>query len=235
MTATTTLVLLPGMDGTGRLFGPLLQALPPDLRIEVVSYPGHEFLSYEELESFVQDALPPQGPIVLLGESFSGPLAASLVARLGGRVSGLILCCTFVRNPRPALAVLAPLVKLVSPRLAPIRLVARLLLGSFTTPVLRALLQDALSRVSPAVLQARLRAVIAVDVFAELAAVKVPVLYLQATQDALVPSSAARLAQQACPAMKVRAIRGPHCLLQAAPAEAAAVVAAFVRGTEEKR
>ena len=228
----TTLVLLPGMDGTGILFKPFLQALPPDLPVKVVAYPGHAPLSYEELESLVQAALPAQGPIVFLGESFSGPIAASLAAKLPGRVNGLILCCTFVRNPRSVLSVFKPLANLISPDLVPIRLAAWLLLGSFATPDLRALLRTALAGVSPSVLRARLNAVVTVNASAALAEVKVPVLYMQAAQDNLVPSGAARLAMAACPSMKVIPFKGPHCLLQAVPAEAAAVVAAFVRNVE---
>jgi pimeloyl-ACP methyl ester carboxylesterase len=100
---------------------------------------------------------------------------------------------------------------------------------------LRTLLRKALAQVSPAVLRARLEAVVAVDASAALASVKVPVVYLQATQDALVPARAAQLALKACPAMRVVPIRGPHCLLQAAPAETAALVAALVREIESAR
>ncbi len=231
----TTLVLLPGMDGTGILFEPFLQALPPELPVRVMVYPGDEPLGYEEIESFVRATLPEQGPVVLLGESFSGPVATSLAAKLAGRVSGLILCCTFVQNPRPMLSMFKPLANLVSPKAVPIRLTAWLLLGSFATPQLRALLQRALARVSPSVLRARLNAVLTAKASSALAAVTVPVLYIQATQDALVPASAARLAMEACPAMKVIAIRGPHCLLQAAPAEAAALVTEFVGNIESSR
>lgn len=228
----TTLVLLPGMDGTGILFEPFLQALPSELPVRVVVYPGGEPLSYEELEFFVQAGLPAHGPIVLLGESFSGPVATSLAARLSGRVSGLILCCTFVQNPRPMLSMFKPLANLVSPKAVPVRLTAWMLFGSFATPQLRALLQRALARVTPSVLRARLNAVLTADALSALAGVTVPVLYIQATQDALVPASAARLAMQACPAMTVISIKGPHCLLQVAPAEVAALVVGFVRAVE---
>ena len=39
---TIRLVLLPGMDGTGILFEPLLEILPSDLHAKVVSYPVNE-------------------------------------------------------------------------------------------------------------------------------------------------------------------------------------------------
>ena len=43
------LVLLPGMDGTGELFGPLTRALPDDVAVTIVRFPSDELLSYEEL------------------------------------------------------------------------------------------------------------------------------------------------------------------------------------------
>lgn len=224
-----TLVLLPGMDGTGILFEPFLRELPSDQPVKVVAYPADRPMSYEELETLVRNALPPEGPVVLLGESFSGPIAVSLAAALPERVIGLVLCCTFVRNPRPSLAVLAPLLRLASPQLLPNRLAASLLFGRFKSTHLVSLLGRALSSVHPAVLQSRLRAVAAVDRFATLATVTAPVLYLQASEDALVPATAAQTARRARPAMSVASIEGPHCLLQAKPQEAAAAVCGFVR------
>jgi len=217
------------MDGTGILFRPFLQALADDLPVKVVAYPVDKAMSYEELGEFVLNALPAEGPVVLLGESFSGPIAAALATRLGGRVRGLILCCTFMSNPRPALRPLLPFIGLLPFAALPVGLAARLLLGSFVTPALKSLLAEALARVSPAVLRARLKSVATVNAMDALAAVKVPVLYLQASSDALVPASAVRQAQKACPTMKIKVIHGPHCLLQVAPAEAAAAVHAFVR------
>ena len=46
MPITPTLVLLPGMDGSGTLFEPFLRALPPDLPVKVLRYPGQDALSY---------------------------------------------------------------------------------------------------------------------------------------------------------------------------------------------
>ena len=41
-----TLVLLPGMDGTGTLFEPLLQALGQHWPVQVLHYPGDQPLGY---------------------------------------------------------------------------------------------------------------------------------------------------------------------------------------------
>ena len=100
----TTLVLLPGMDGTGALFAPLLHELSPAIRPLVVTYPPNERLGYAELAERVETQLPAADDYVLLGESFSGPVATLLAGRHPPGLRGLILACSFVRSPHPSLA-----------------------------------------------------------------------------------------------------------------------------------
>ena len=68
------LVLLPGLDGSGVMFRPLLGHVPPALRPVVVAYPPDKALGYEDLLPLVLDALPSSEPFVILGESFGGRL-----------------------------------------------------------------------------------------------------------------------------------------------------------------
>ena len=96
------LVLLPGMDGTGQLFGRFLEALGPEVRAIVIAYPPAQNLDYSQLEAFVRSKLPSDQPFVILGESFSGPIAVSIAASPPDGLRGIVLCCSFVRNPRPA-------------------------------------------------------------------------------------------------------------------------------------
>ncbi|WP_222432862.1 alpha/beta fold hydrolase [Caenimonas sedimenti] len=96
-----TLVLLPGMDGTGELFAPFIAAYGG--ATQVVRYPPTAVLNYAGLEEVARSALPRGEPFVLLGESFSGPIAISLAASRPPNLLGVILCCTFARNPRPFL------------------------------------------------------------------------------------------------------------------------------------
>lgn len=63
----TTLVLLPGMDGTGLLFGPLVDALAGKLQVEVVRYRSAAPAGYSELERVAEACLPTEGPLILLG------------------------------------------------------------------------------------------------------------------------------------------------------------------------
>lgn len=227
-----TLVLLPGMDGTGTLFEAFVATLGSEFNVKVVSYPTTEPLGYPELESIARTALPSEGPFVILGESFSGPIAVSLAASCSPQLKGLVLCCTFVRNPRPVFSVLKPFIGVLPITFAPMHVLVHLLLGRSSTAALRTSLTQALAQVSPSALRARLRAVLSVDVSAKLAEVNVPVLYLRASQDRVVPQAASKLVSQLCPSAEVVQLEAPHFLLQAVPSEAARIVAAFVREIE---
>jgi pimeloyl-ACP methyl ester carboxylesterase len=228
----TTIVLLPGMDGTGELFEPFITALGPAFKINVVRYPTSRTLNYEELEAIAREAIPLEGPFIILGESFSGPIAVSLAAAGSPRLKGLVLCCTFVRNPIPPLAFLQPIVRALPIKLAPIRALSHLVLGRFSSERLRNALVQAISQVSSQVFRARLQAVLTVDVSQKLTRVSVPVLYLRALQDRLVPQSASKLVSQLCPNVKVAPVEGPHFLLQASSEQAANVVSTFVHSVE---
>jgi pimeloyl-ACP methyl ester carboxylesterase len=103
-----SLVLLPGLDGTGLLFKPFIDALNGRAQTQVVSYPVDQTLGYTELEDLVRAALPKTGSFVVLGESFSGPIAIRIAADPPEGMVGVILCVTFARNPQPLLAWMRP-------------------------------------------------------------------------------------------------------------------------------
>jgi pimeloyl-[acyl-carrier protein] methyl ester esterase len=134
------------------------------------------------------------------------------------------------RNPWPAplVALLRPLVGLLPVARTPLALLCRALLGRFETPALRASLGAVLANVDTAVLQARLRALMAVDVSDALAAVRVPTLYLRARHDRLIPASAADLVLRLRPSTRLVEFDAQHGLLQTASVEAAQVVEAFL-------
>ncbi|WP_457424856.1 alpha/beta fold hydrolase [Roseateles sp. P5_E7] len=226
----TTLVLLPGLDGTGTLFQPFLRELPEEWRPLVFAYPMDADAGYDALTRLAAQALPADGPVVVLGESFSGPIAIRLAALLGARLKALVLCCSFARNPRPGLARLGGLIAwLPSPAVLPSSLTAQALLGSNPPVESKALLATALASLPAAVLRARLRMVMTVDVTGELGTVRAPLLYLQAAQDRIVPPAAAADIQLLRPQTIVTCLPGQHGLLQAAPAASAATMTSFLR------
>src|ERR1700761_2625283 len=101
--STPTLVLLPGLDGTGDFFRPLVETLDGSIPTRIVRYPVDGCYDYDTCRELVRRELPVNGSYVVLGESFSGPLAIELAAESPPGLAGVILSSSFVANPRPLL------------------------------------------------------------------------------------------------------------------------------------
>ncbi|WP_058048482.1 alpha/beta fold hydrolase [Janthinobacterium sp. Ant5-2-1] len=229
--ASPLLVLLPGMDGTASLFHHFDAALRKQTAIATlaIAYPAAP-LDYAALEAYVRERLPQDRTFVVLAESFSGPLGAALRADPPPGMRALVLCCSFVRNPRPMLAPLRHLLGLVPFGAMPGFALRQALLAPHSTPQLQAELAAALAQVPPSVLRQRLRAVLENDASRSFARGSLPVLYLRARHDRLVPpANAMQILRQAAGAQVID-IAAPHMLLQAAPEAAAVAVAAFITG-----
>lgn len=223
-------VLLPGLDGTGQLFAPLLRALPPGAATTIVRYPCHEVLTYNQLQPYLQRALPPREPYVLVAESFSGPLAIEWAATQPVGLQALILCASFVCNPAPSL------LRWIRHLNAPVWFRYRLphsfvryaaAMWDCEASVIDSLIAET-GTVSPTVLSHRFAEVMKVDVRAQLQRCTVPLLYLRATRDLLVMrhnwEEILRLKPDACYAE----IAASHFVLQHKPAEALAAIQAFL-------
>ena len=101
-------------------------------------------------------------------------------------------------------------------------------MGRFSTAALRTKLKNALALVTAAVLRQRARAVLTVDVSDSLAFIKLPVLYLRATEDRIVPYSSAKLVSALATQTQIIELVGPHFLLQVSPDASADAVANFM-------
>jgi pimeloyl-ACP methyl ester carboxylesterase len=107
-----------------------------------------------------------------------------------------------------------------------------LLAGSNASPALLAAVRKAISAVQPKVFASRARAALACDARAELSRVNVPILYLLAKQDRVVPVSCLEEIRLIKPDLIVAEIDGPHLLLQREPQRAAIVIAVFIHQIE---
>jgi pimeloyl-ACP methyl ester carboxylesterase len=222
-----TIVLLPGMDGTGSLFAPFISALGNDFNFVTVRYPTTMGLGYRELEEIAKQSLPTQGNFVILGESFSGPIAVALASKNPKGLVGLVLCSTFIRNPRPRLKRFRVVSDFLPVKLTPAFIYSYFLLGRAATPLLKSSIMAAVGQVSSKAFRARLRAVLNVDVSAEMKLVQVPTLYLVALQDRLVPLAASSYVTSVRPDTQVIPVDAPHFLLQVASDEAASLIRKF--------
>ena len=224
-----TLVLLPGMDGTGIFFSDFAAALGNEFKPLVVTYPDDPSLGYSELETLARAALPQNEPFLLLGESFSGPIAISIAASRPPGLAGVILCVTFARNPHPLLPFVTSILKPFPPVRLPAFIQHRKLFGKHDSPRLRAKLREVRSRVSQRTLKARLEAVASIDVSEKLRSLSIPVLDLRALDDRVVSRASGEHIRNVLPRIDLADLHAPHLLLQVVPQDAVTTITRFAR------
>jgi pimeloyl-ACP methyl ester carboxylesterase len=220
----TSIVLLPGLDGTGKLFARFIAAAPPQFAVNSIALPP-EALGYDDLADHVAPNLPAGEPMVVIAESFSGPLALALAARRP--MAALVFCNSFVVAPRwraLRLFIWPVLLGLPLPRF----LVRRYMLGEAADDALVDDVAGVVSSVSASLLAARLRCVLAADEAGSFARCTVPTLYIRGTEDRLVPESSSRRMAAIRP-MSIMDVPGPHFLLQANPVGAWNAVTPFLK------
>ncbi len=226
--AKLTIVLLPGMDGTGELLKPLAGRLSTHRPVQIISYPSDRCLDYNQLIAFVGELLPAD-QFVVLGESFSGPIAIEIAAT-HERVVGLILASTFARHPLPSW--LAWFTSLLDLRWFPSKLIVAILMGSAATPALELRLRDVLSSLPPTVLRTRAKDALRVDRRDRLSQTTCPALCLHGSSDRLVGRRQIVEILAARPDCELRRLEAPHMLLATHAETAAAIIDDFCIGIE---
>ena len=212
------------MDGTGALLADLQSELSAHRHAHVIDYPAQTPLRYDQLTALVEDNLP-DAPFVILGESFSGPIAIDIAARKKERVAGLILAATFAKHPMPA--AFAGLARAFNQTWIPHYLSEAALLGSRGTPEIKAALAQALSEVSSDVIRMRIVEALRVDMRLTLNRVVCPTLCLTGRRDRLVGQSCADAIRSALTECEVQVLDAPHMLLQTNASEAAEIIERF--------
>ncbi|NJL84867.1 MAG: alpha/beta hydrolase [Leptolyngbyaceae cyanobacterium SM1_1_3] len=226
------LVLLPGMDATGLMFKPLLDELPEEIKTEVVDYPTDKILSYDELADLVEARIADKQNVVLLAESFSGPLPIKLLERELKNIRGVIFCAAFIERPRPLLLKTAQFLPLKLLRLLfcislPKFVIRLFFLGANAIDEMFDSFSEALKQVNPGVVANRLYAICLLK--QNTYEIDVPCYYIQATQDRLIPTQAVAALKRAAPQIEVKRAEGPHLILQVNPEACAAIITEFVR------
>jgi pimeloyl-ACP methyl ester carboxylesterase len=188
-------------------------------------------MGYAELDALVMgvlDNLPRDQPYVLLGESFSGPLALRIAARAPAGLVGLILCASFAKNPFAWLGWTRPLAAYLPVKSLPRWVRAPLMWGSLSPDRAPSQMERAMSGVSAAVIRQRIAALLAVDETSALELIRMPTLVLRATGDRVIPKAATRRIRNSLPQAQFLEINAPHLLLQTRPEECAAAVLRFL-------
>jgi pimeloyl-[acyl-carrier protein] methyl ester esterase len=215
-------ILLPGLHGTTELFDRFVDAAPIGLPLLRQPLPNEMPLGYSELAAWVCVQLPPD-PVVLVAESFSGPLAL-LVADRCPRVVAIVLCESFVVPPAPRF--LAKLPTLVWNWPPPVALVSAFLTGG--DRALAEKIRSVVQGLRGDVIASRIAAALCVDVRAELERFSRPLLCLSAKRDWIVPARSAARIRALKPSAQFAVIDGPHMLLQTRSIEAWSYITPFI-------
>jgi pimeloyl-ACP methyl ester carboxylesterase len=231
-----SIVLLPGLDGTGKLFKPMTEFLPAWIKPVVVSYPENEPYGYEDLKHIVSDAIPNENNFVVLGESFSGPLAIMTAAEKPNGLLGVILCATFARNPFKFLPScishlsVSPIYALwpTTIRLRSICCDARF--KSFSNMAL-----NAAKTVHPRAISARVKAILKVDARKLFEKIDVPALCIVSQKDHLIKMHNVLDLKAIKPELEIVEINTKHFLLQLEPERSAEIITDFIKRIMESK
>lgn len=224
------LVLLPGLDGTGKLFAPILPLLD-DHDVVVMPLPQTGTQTYVELSQQVRYWLPRED-FVLVAESFSGPIAAVIAQEDNTHLKGIVFVASFLSPPAPVLSRLAMLLPLRTMiKLPGANLAIRLLcLGRDATEQEVASFKEAVLLVPAETLKARLRELGRFSL--QIVPKPVSACLLQAKGDVLVGGHGASSVRQAFPSVETQSLDGPHFLAQSRPKEAAQHITDFLVNLE---
>jgi len=213
------LVLLPGLDGTGNLFSPFLKQFSDQSCATVIPYPLDHYIPFEHLADYIISLLPKNKPIIILGESYSGPVALSLASRKDIDIQAVILVATFAKYPPSFLKTISKWLPLSLFLQLPIPdfVIRRFCFGSATNKTLSLMLRNAVKANTPNVLAKRARDGASIDVTKLLNEIKIPCLYIAATDDKMVPNKAIDILKRNLSNLEVVTIEGSHFILQVQP------------------
>ena len=226
------IVLLPGMDGTGIMFEPFIEALPKDIEPLIISYPNDKRLGYEQLVDYVLTRLPDTDDYILVGESFSGPIAYRLALRKPDNLKAVIFVASFLSRPvKPILGLLRflPVVFLILIR-APSIAVKLLLLGANASEQLTSLFKLSLGKVPARTLAFRLREV--ANLSGSHHHLMTRTVYIQPTDDRLVSPQCVEDFSKATDNLCIYKVHGPHFILQTNPSACAEIISDEVHRIE---
>lgn len=213
------------MDGTGILFAPLLKQLDKRIRPVVVQYPPDKPMSYNELLPIISQAIPENTPFILLGESFSGPLAIMKAAEYPKNLVAVVLVATFIKNPLPWLPAWTRLFAITPVFwLTKHFIVSKALVSGYGKAEMLALLDMAHGMVKASVMAKRAKDILSVNVEADLKKIKAPIYFIGGKDDKVVPRLNLRKILGVRLDVKPRLIPGPHLILQVNPRESAEVI-----------
>ncbi len=219
-----SIALVPGLDGSGRLFQELTTSLAPRKPACLIRYPLHEKWDVSDYVNHLDQSLPTDENLLLIAESFSGPLALELL-RSRSNIKALVLVASFARCPNPILHLL-PFIPLstLKPLLRSSVALRAFCLGNEATPDQIKRLKSVIDELPSEILRCRLNLLRTLRIEAKSIPDTIPILHLIASKDRLVCRSSAPDLSHAHADSRVVTVNGPHFLLQSCARDCATLI-----------
>lgn len=194
--------------------------------VTVLSLPKEGPQDYDTLVAILGSQLP-EGPLVLVGESFSGPIAMKLALRERGRIEALVIVGGFCASPAPsglALLPLRPLFMLPPPAM----LLRKYLVGEDASDEKVHALTEAIHGIPAATLSERAQVILTLKEDDCPSFETLPILLIQAHHDALLAWDVQSRLERHFPEAEAVWIESPHLLLFMNPDACRAAVVDFL-------
>lgn len=232
-THSPTLLMLPGLDGSGILFKPLIDLLPLTIRTKIAVIPTILLSGHKQIAKQILADLP-DGKYVILAESFSGRTAYELCRMAPDKFSYVVFIASFVNRPSHLLrfALLLPITRIVKSKLI-MQLMAKCLFGSNNTKALLSALNQAISTLPNACINNRLS--ILNRLKQPSIRLDVPCFIVTAKQDLLLNRTAQSSIKKVFNHHAEQQLEGPHFLLQTRARHCAKIITTLYVGLADVR
>jgi pimeloyl-ACP methyl ester carboxylesterase len=227
------LLLLPGLDGSGMLFDPLLNLLPSEINVKIAPIPAKRLVGYTELAKAILTDLPEQ-QYVILAESFSGRTAYELCRLAPEKIAYVVFVASFINKPSRLLgfALLLPLNFILKSKIG-LHVIGGLLFGIKGTKTLLSTLYQALIALPTYCLNNRLA--ILNQLRQPSIKVDVPCVIVTAKHDLLLNRQAQKSIEKVFTHHAEQLLDGPHFLIQTHPEHVVNILQTLYAGLADIR
>jgi pimeloyl-ACP methyl ester carboxylesterase len=208
-----SVIFLAGFDGDAGLRATFIREMGKHFETRGIAYPTQPLGSLNGYCRYASGRVGPEERLILVGESFSGLVAARWAAR-DPHVEAIVLAGGFARNPMAWAASLGAalpgVVRFGAQFLAPMRFAMK-------DPLRKQWSQDlarTLNQLDAEVIGERLRIIAQEDVSEDLRALRIPVILLQFDGDLVVGPRARNELEALCHNARVIRHPGPHFALE---------------------
>lgn len=212
------IILLPGLDGTGLLFKPILDDTQTSLDVKVITYPTNVCLDYIQLVDLVLTQLPDED-FILVAESFSGYIAYLIGLKKPKHLKHIFFVATFLTNPRPLLlgfSKILPMSLLLKSKI-PNFIIKKFLLGQSASEETIKLFKKSIKTVNSNVMAHRLRLIS--ELKAPISSSSIKATYIHASDDKLIDNDSVEIFKKLFLNLTIHKINGTHFLLQSNPSK----------------